>query len=468
MSKKKFDCIVMGSGPGGYVAAIRAAQRGLTCALIEVRELGGTCLNRGCIPSKALIANAEVLRKVREANKFGISVGNVSYNYSEMNARKDAIVKRIRGGLEGLIASNAITVFKGYGKFLSPHEVKVTGEQEALLEASTIIIATGSEPRVLPNMPFDYKRIHDSTSLLEITELPKKLLIVGGGVIGCEFACLHNAFGVEVTILELLPMILSTEGKHVADTMATALKKQGIKIETQAAIDHLESNDHGVKAVLADGRTFEADSALVSVGRKYNTDSIGIEKTGVIVEKNGSIPVNDRMQTNVSHIYAIGDITGKWILAHVASHQGMIAADNSAGIGSTMFYNAVPSVIFTYPEVGTIGYTLERAIQEGYDAKLGKFPFQALGKAQATAETEGFAQIVIEKNTGQILGAQVVGYGASTLIAEMAVAIGNELTVQSISETIHAHPTLAEAWMEAAFLAEDMPLHLPPLRQKKP
>lgn len=466
--KQKFDCVVIGAGPGGYVAAIRAAQRGLSTALIEAKEMGGTCLNRGCIPSKALIANADVLRKVREANKFGISVSNISYNYAEMNARKDAVVARIRQGLVGLIASNKITVFKGFGKFLSPQEVKVIGNEEALLEAKTIIIATGSEPRSLPSMPFDHKRIHDSTSLLEITELPKKILIIGGGVIGCEFACLHHAFGVDVTILELLPMILSTEGKHVSDTMALSLKKQGIKIETQAVVNSLKSSENGVEAFLNDGRTFQAECALVSVGRKYNTDSIGLEKTGVILEKDGSIATNERMQTNVPHIYAIGDITGKWVLAHVASHQGMIAADNSAGVASKMFYNAIPSVIFTHPEVGTIGYTLERAIQAGYDAKIGKFPFQALGKSQAAIETEGFAQMVIEKHTGQILGAQVVGYGASTLIAEMAVAIGNELTVHSISETIHAHPTIAEAWMEAAFLASDMPLHLPPVTGKMP
>jgi len=467
MDKQKFDCIVIGGGPGGYVAAIRAAQRGLSTALIESREMGGTCLNRGCIPSKALIANAEILRKVREANKFGISVGAVSYNYADMKVRKDAVVKKIRQGLEGLIASNRITVFKGFGKFLSPHEIKVIGEQEALMEGKSIIIATGSEPRALANMPFDYKKIHDSTSLLEITELPKKILIIGGGVIGCEFACLYNAFGVDVTIIELLPMILSTEGKHVSDAMEHSLRKQGIKIELQTVVKKIESSEQGIKAYLNDDRILEADCALVSVGRKFNSDQISIEKTGVILEKDGSIPTNGYMRTNVPHIYAIGDVTGKWILAHVASHQGMIAADNCAGIPNEIFYNAVPSVIFTHPEVGTVGYTLERAIQNGYDAKLGKFPFQALGKSQATTETEGFAQIVVDKNTGQILGAQVVGHGASTLIAEMAVAIGSELTIHSIHETIHAHPTIAEAWMEAAFLADDMPLHLPPIKSKK-
>ncbi len=465
MTLQQFDCVVIGGGPGGYVAAIRAAQRGVKTALVENKELGGVCLNRGCIPSKALIANAEILRKVREANKFGIAVGEVSFDYRAMKERKDSVVVRVRKGLEGLIASNKIQVFKGYGKLTSQNEVKVTGEQEALLSAKTIILATGSEPRSLPGISFDGERIHDSTSLLDITALPKKLLIIGGGVIGCEFACLHAAFGVDVTIIELLPSILSTEGKGVADFMTQALKKQGIKIETQAALTQMERLSNGVKAHLGDGRTFEADCALISVGRKYNSDHVGLDKAGVIVEKDGSIPVNSHMQTNVPHIFAIGDVTGKWILAHVASHQGLIAADNASGKPSEMHYDAVPSVIFTAPEVATVGYTLERAVHAGFDARLGKFPFQALGKAQATSETEGFAQIVVEKSTGRILGAQVIGYGASALIAEMTVAISGELTVQSISDTIHAHPTIAEAWMEAAFSADEMPLHLPPTKK---
>lgn len=466
MEKQLFDCIILGSGPGGYVAAIRAAQRGLKTAIIEVRELGGTCLNRGCIPSKALIANAEVLRKVQEAEQYGISVGEISFDYAQMKERKDQVVERIRKGLEGLIASNKITVFNGYGKFISPTELSVTGKDEAILEGKSIIIATGSEPRPLSNIPFDYERIHDSTSLLNITTLPKKIIIIGGGVIGCEFASLHQAFGVEVTILELLPSILPTEGKNVSDILTASFKKRGIQVETNVVVEKAVYKEEGLVIYLSDGRTFEGDIALIATGRKYNTDAIGLEKTGVIVEEDGSIPTDDRMRTNVPHIYAIGDVTGRWILAHVASHQGMIAADNAAGHLARMNYNAVPAVIFTNPEIGTIGLTLERAIEAGYDATIGKFPFQALGKSQATIETEGFAQIVIEKSTGQILGAQVVGYEAATLIAEMAVAIGNELTIHSISETIHAHPTIAEAWMEAAFLAHDMPVHLPP-RSKK-
>ncbi|MCP5469536.1 MAG: dihydrolipoyl dehydrogenase [Chlamydiales bacterium] len=465
MDKKNFDLIVIGSGPGGYVAAIRGAQRGLKTALIEAGEMGGTCLNRGCIPSKTLIANAEVLRKVREAQSFGISCSGVGFDYAAMKERKDNVVNGIRKGLEGLIASNQITVFHGYGKFISPHEVKVTGQDNELLEGRNIIIATGSEPRELPLIPFDHELVHDSTSMLNITKLPKKLFIVGGGVIGCEFACLHNAFDVDVTVFEVLPSLLATEGKNVSQTMKTSFKKRGINVELNAVIERFEKKDGRVWFHLADGRSMDADMALVSIGRKFNTDNIGLEKTGVIVEENGTIPVNAHMETNVPHIYAIGDVTGKWILAHVASHQGLIAADNASGLHNEMHYNAVPSVIFTDPEVGTIGYTLERAIEAGYDATIGKFPFQALGKAQATQNTEGFAQIVVEKTTGQILGAQVVGYGASALIAEMAIAISNELTVESIGDTIHAHPTIAEAWMEAAFMASDIPLHLPPRRQ---
>lgn len=460
-----FDLVVIGSGPGGYVAAIRGAQCGLKTALIEADDLGGTCLNRGCIPSKALIANADVLRKVSEAKKYGITVNDVSFNYHEMKDRKDNVVNTIRKGLTGLIASNKITVLKGYGKFTSPHEIKVVGEDNCILHPKHVIIATGSEPRELPIMPFDHKVVHDSTSLLNITELPKSMIVVGGGVIGCEFACLHNAFGVDITILELLPTILPTESRGIAKVIATSFTKRGIKIETSAVIDKMENHGDSVSFHLADGRTYTADMAIVSVGRKYNTENIGLDKAGIIVEKDGSIPTNARMETNVPNIYAIGDITGKWILAHVASHQGMIAADNAAGKSHEMNYNAVPSVIFTDPEVGTIGLSLERAIEQGYDAKLGKFPFQALGKSQAAIATEGFAQVVIEKSTGQILGAQVVGHEAATLIAEMAVAIGNELTIHSISDTIHAHPTIAEAWMEAAFLASDMPLHLPPRKR---
>lgn len=462
MEKLEFDCAIIGSGPGGYVAAIRAAQRGLKTALIEARETGGTCLNRGCIPSKGLIARADVLRKMRESHKYGVQAQGISFDYGQMNQGKNEDVHKIRRSLEGLIASNKISIFHGHGKFVSPNEIKTNGKDNVFIQAKFIIIATGSEPRELSLCPFNYTTVHDSTSFLNLTSLPKQLIVVGGGVIGCEFASLHRTLGVEVTILELLPTILPMEGKIVSDTLSAAFKKQGIKIETQVQIQSVATDEEGVIFSLADGRKFSADMALVSVGRKYNSDNLGLEKTGVIVEPNGTIPVSDTMQTNVPHIYAIGDVTGKWILAHVASHQGLIAADHLTGHSVQMNYQAIPSAIFTHPEIATVGLSLEKALDQGYSAITGKFPFQALGKSQASLDTEGFAQVVVDKDTGQILGAQVIGYGASNLIAEMGLAISNELTMESITETIHAHPTQAEAWAEAAFLAEGLPLHWPP------
>jgi dihydrolipoamide dehydrogenase len=466
MNHQKFDIAVLGGGPGGYPAAIKASQLGRSVALIEMNELGGTCLNRGCIPSKALIACAEVLDKIKDASEFGISVKGVSYDYRKMVERKDQIVDNLRNGLAGVIAANKITLFRGFGKLLSPHEIKVQGDDNALIYADKIIIATGSEPKNIPSFPFDYEKIHDSTSLLDMTTLPKKVAIIGGGIVGCEFASLFAAFGIEVTIFEMLSRIIPMESTGVSTALAKAFRKKGIGIRTSVLVDGVKRNRKGVTVHLAGGETEEADIALISIGRTLNTSNIGLDKAGVLVAENGMIKVNNRMETNIKGIYAVGDIASRWWLAHVASHQGIIAASNACGKEAHMHYNAVPNVIFTSPEIGTVGYSLEQAIEEGYKATLGAFPFQALGKSQATFQIEGFAQVVIDRETGQILGAQVVGHEASSLIAEMAVAIANELTVESIKETIHAHPTIAEAWMEAAFVADETPLHLPPVKSR--
>jgi dihydrolipoamide dehydrogenase len=434
---KRFDIAVIGSGPGGYPAAIKAAQSGKTVALIEAKETGGTCLNRGCIPSKTLIASAEVLHKIQEAEDFGIKVGSVSFDYSKMVDRKDGVVGQIRKSLEGLIASNKITMFNGFGKLTSTKTIKITGKDNVEIIADKIILATGSEPRNIPAFPFDYKKVHDSTSLLEMRTLPKKLAIIGGGVIGCEFASLYAILGVEVTILEMMPRIIPMEAESVSTALTKAFKNKGIAIETGVAVEGIDTSGKGVKVKLAGGNTITADIALVAVGRKLNTSDIGLEKAGVLVLDNGMIAVNDKMETSTPGIYAIGDIASKWWLAHVATHQGIIAASNATGQSMRMNYNAVPSVIFTSPEIATVGLSLEQAQEKGYKA-----------------------------TTGQILGAQVVGHEASTLIAEMTIVITNELTVECITETIHAHPTVAEAWMEAAFLGEDAPLHWPPKKSK--
>ncbi len=459
---KKFDIIVLGGGPGGYPAAIRAAQHGKSVALIEAKEIGGTCLNRGCIPSKTLIAHAETLQKVKEAEDFGVIVGNVSFNYAKMVERKNQVVNKLRKSLEGLLNSHKITVIRGFGKFISPFTLKVSGETNGVFEADKIIIATGSEPRNIPAFPFDHKRIYDSTSLLEIEHVPKKLAIVGGGIIGCEFASLFSMLGSEVTILELMPRIIPMESTGVSEALTKAFLKKGIKIKTSVSVQGIDSREKGLFIRFLGEQPLEADCALVSVGRHLNTSGIGLEKTGVKVNENGLIAVNDKMETNILGIYAIGDIASKWWLAHVASHQGLVAADNASGKIAHMHYNAIPSVIFTHPEIATIGLSLEQAIEQGYPATVGAFPFQALGKAQAMLQTEGFAQIVTDKRTGQILGAQVVGYEASSLIAEMGIAITNELTIESVTETIHAHPTMVEAWLEAALIANGTPLHFPP------
>ena len=426
MEKRKFDIAVLGGGPGGYPAAIRAAQHGKKVALIEAKELGGTCLNRGCIPSKALIANAEVLNHVRKSNEFGIQVNDIRFDFAAMAQRKDQVVERMRSGLEGLIQSNQIIVFRGFGKLTSPNEIKVIGQDQVLIEADTIIIATGSEPRNFSAFPFDYERIHDSTSLLNLKKLPTSIIVIGGGVIGCEFASLYATLGVSVTILELLPRLLPMEGENISQALTRSFKNRGIKIETGVKVEAIEHQGNGIVVKIGDNQTLNAECALVAVGRSLNTQGIGLDKIGVEILDTGIIAVDDRMETSVKGIYAVGDIASKWWLAHVASHQGVIAADNACGIEAHMHYNAVPSVIFTHPEIGTVGLSLEDALKKGYKAKIGAFLFQALGKSQATLETEGFAQIVIDEKSGQILGAQVVGFEASALIAEMALAIANE------------------------------------------
>lgn len=466
MERQNFDLAVIGAGPGGYVAAIKAAQLGLRVCLIEKSFLGGSCLNVGCIPTKTLLANAQVMHKIAHAADYGITTGPVTFDYGKMKERKDGVIEKIRKSLEALLLSNGLAILHGTAEFLSPREIKVKGENNVLILSNKTIIATGSEPLDIPAFPCDHQRVLNSSSILELTSLPKRLVIIGGGYIGCEFASLFSEFDVKVTILEALPSIVMLQGKAIAESLTRAFLKKGIEIQTHAFVEGIDPHPSELSVRLKGHSPILCDKVLVSVGRKIVSSGLGLEKAGVIVDEKGAILVNDQMETNVPGIYAIGDVTGQFMLAHVASHQGIIAASNAAGKSMKMHYHAIPAVIFTNPEIATVGLTLEQAQEAGYDAAVGKFPFQALGKAVATIETEGFAQVIIDKKTGQILGAQVVGHEASTLIAEMGLAIANELTVECIADTVHAHPTIAEAWLEAALLANETPIHFPP-KQKK-
>jgi dihydrolipoamide dehydrogenase len=359
---------------------------------------------------------------------------------------------------------NQIKILSGKATFVSPTELKVIGDDNVVLEAENVIIATGSQPLDIPEFPCDHQRIFNSTSVLELTELPKSMAIIGGGYIGCEFATLYAELGVEVTILEALPTILSLQGKTVAQVMTRAFQNKGIKLMTSVIVEGINYRGEGVSIKIKDSDPVEADLALIAIGRKVNSYNLCLDKVGVQTGSEGEVIVNDKMETNVLGIYAIGDVTGKFPLAHVASHQGIVAASNMIGHQMEIHYNAVPAVIFTTPEIATVGMTLEEAQNEGYTATVGKFPFAALGKSIATIDTEGFAEVVVDKGTGQILGAQVIGHEASTLIAEMALAIKNELTSGCVYHTFHAHPTVAESWMEAALIANGTPIHMPPKR----
>ncbi len=465
--KQYYDLIVIGAGTGGYVAAIKAAQLGKKVALVEKGDLGGTCLNVGCIPTKTMIAHAHVLEKIKHAADFGITVGSVSIDYAKMKERKDGVISKIRKGLEGLIKSNGITIIRGAAEFTGPKEIKVKGQDNVILQGENSIIASGSEPMDIKAFPCDPReKIYNSTTILEITQLPKTLAIIGGGYIGCEFASLYAELGVKVILLEALPMIVSLQGKAISDTLTAAFKKKGIDVQTNVMVEGIDKTESGVsirvKDQVKDRGPIEADAVLVSIGRKVVSQGMGLQNAGVLVSDRGIITVNDKMETNVPGIYAVGDVTGKLMLAHVAAHQGIIAAINATGGQAVMHYNAVPAVIFTSPEIAMVGLTQEEATEKGYAAATGKFPFQVLGKSIATMDTDGFAQVVIDKKTGQILGAQVVGYEAASLIAEMTLAIANELTIDCLADTIHAHPTLPEALHEAGLMAMDIPLHMPP------
>ena len=460
MQKKNVDVAILGAGPGGYPAAIRLSQEGKSVALIEARDVGGTCLNRGCIPTKTLLKAVLSLSEIKRASSFGIQAGSPSVDWQELIKKKNSVVSGLRAGLEGLLRSNGVALVRGRGAFVSSQEIEVQGNEPVLVRARDIVIATGSEPRELPPVPFNHRTIFSSTSILDLAMVPSSIIVVGGGANGCEFASIFSSLGARVCLVEMLPRILPLESETVSSAIAQAFRKQGIEIYTGESVCSSTSDDKGVAITLSSGKVLQSSIALVAAGRALNTDAIGLASAGVRVER-GAVPTDDRMATNINGIWAVGDITAKFLYAHVATHQGLVAAENILGRHKKMYYNAVPGALFTHPEVGSVGYSLEEAKKHNIAAAQAVFPMQALGRAHASGETEGFVQLVYEPSTGRLLGGQAVGDHASELIAELTIAITNELTVECIAETIHAHPTFSESWMEAAFIAIGKPLDAP-------
>ena len=464
---QEFDVLVIGGGPGGYVAAIRAAKNGAKTALVERKEFGGTCLNIGCIPTKTLIAGVDVYHKARHAMEFGVKIsGEISPDWEAMLARKDSVIKTLRGGIGSLLKAAGVTVFKGHGAFTGRKTVKVVdgegGEVEEIT-ANKIIIASGSETLVPGFIPKG-KRVITSTELLSIPEIPESLLILSGGVIGCEFACLFAELGTKVTIVEMLDSIMPNIDRETSRVVAAQMQKMGIEIMNGKPLGDLKADDKGVSGKVGD-LTVSADYLLVSIGRKPALEGMNLAASGVKTNERGWIPVDSSCRTNVPGIFAIGDATGSWQLAHAASAMGVVAADVACGKKNAFDGSLVPGCIFTSPEIGSVGKSQEQCDKEGIETRVGKFPFAALGKAMAINETVGFCKIIADAKTDQILGVHIVGPHATDLIAEACPALHLEITAKELGKAIHAHPTLGEAMMEAAHAVHGESAHIPSKRR---
>lgn len=462
METKNFDLCVIGAGPGGYVAAVRAGQRGLSVALVEKENFGGTCLNIGCIPTKTLLAGTEVLHKARHAADFGIEItGDIKPDWTKMQARKDDIIGKLRGGIGALLKAAGVTVFNGTGSFLDRKTVLVSGgtDNGTRINAKNVIIATGSKSLVPGFIP-ESERILTSTELLSIKKIPKSLLILGGGVIGCEFACLFAELGTKVTIVEMMPAILPNMDKDVSRTLTQEMKKAGIEILTGTPLQDIKAAAKSVSGKVG-GQKLSAEYLLVSIGRCPVTEGLNLAGAGVKTSERGWITVDEKCRTNVAGIYAIGDIGGRIWLAHLASAMGICAVENICGNHNDFSYDLVPGCIFTSPEIGSIGLTEDQCKEQGLDYNVGKFPFAALGKAMAINEAVGFCKIIADAKTDQVLGVHIVGPHATDLISEAVPAMNLEITAKELGNAIHAHPTLGEAMMETAHAVHGECIHIP-------
>ena len=458
-----FDVVIIGSGPGGYVSAIRCAQLGFTTAIIEkYSTLGGTCLNVGCIPSKALLASSHHFEEIQHFADHGIEVtGEVKVNLEKMIARKQAVVDQTSGGVKYLMDKNKVTVLEGLGSFVDATHVLVTkgdGSTETI-EAKNVIIATGSKPSSLPFISIDKERIITSTEALKLPEVPKHLVIIGGGVIGIELGQVYLRLGAQVSVVEFMDRIIPGMDGALSKELTKVLKKQGMKFYTSHKVKSVERNGSSVKVQADNAKgetiTLEGDYCLVAVGRRPYTDGLNADKAGVKLTDRGQVEVNDHLQTNVSNIYAIGDVVRGAMLAHKAEEEGVLVAEILAGQKPHIDYNLIPGVVYTWPEVAAVGKTEEQLKDAGIDFKSGSFPFKALGRARAGGDTDGFVKILADAKTDEVLGVHMIGARCADLIAEAVTAMEFRASAEDISRMSHAHPTFAEAIKEAALAATD-------------
>lgn len=462
---EQFDLVVIGGGPGGYVAAIRAAQLGKKVALVEKEKLGGTCLNWGCIPTKALLKSAEKYQMMLHSDHFGISHEGLTVNWEKVIGQSRAVTDQISNGVGFLMKKNKITPFTGVAQLTSSSTVDVLNGEEnvAQLQAEKIVIATGARPRKVPGLDFDGQKIISSKEAMILPQKPESILIIGGGAIGIEFAYFYNAFGVKVTLVEMESQLLPQEDKEVSATLAREFQKQGIQILLGTRVEKIDSSGNGVNAQLVNDKgeqSLEAELALVAIGVEANADNLGLEALGVEKEK-GFIKVDSNYKTNVEGLYAIGDIIGPPWLAHVASHEAIVAVEKIFSTEeSHVDYANVPSCVYSQPQVASVGLNEKAATEKGLSFKVGKFPFLANGKAKAVNEFIGFVKMVFEEPSGKILGAQIVGSEATEMIAELGLAISVGATAKEISHTMHAHPTLSEAVMEASSATLGKAIHM--------
>jgi dihydrolipoamide dehydrogenase len=475
MANYDYDLIVLGSGPGGYVAAIRAAQLGLKTAIVERENLGGVCLNWGCIPKKALLKNAEMLEALHSAADYGFTFDNLQVDFSSAVKRSLEVVGRQTKGVGFLMRKNKIDVIEGQGVFTDPHTLQVTPAeinpkaQERTVTAANVIVATGARARGLPNVEIDGKRIMQYRDAIRLQEQPKSMVIVGAGAIGMELGYFYRTYGSEVTIVEMLDQVLPLEDPECAAEVTKAFKKKGVQIHTGTRTEGFEVGKAGVKVTLRTlkddkSQTVEAERVLIAIGITPNTENIGLDKVGVTLGKGGFIEIDANMRTNVPHIYAIGDCTGKLALAHVASAMALVAAESVAGAPTLPIpaerYQFMPRCTYCKPEVASFGMTEAQAKAAGYEVKVGKFPFLPNGKAQAINERDGFVKLVVDAKYGEILGAHLVGHEVTELLPELSLAQFMEITPAEIARTVHAHPTLSEVIMETAHVVQGHGIHI--------